>query len=191
MFSPLRRSWRVGKLGLVSPVTRGRVDRAEWDRIIRAHDRRVFLSVLALGVRADRARDVVQATWTRLMEKDERGELTRENLAGLAVAQARFLALDELRRAGEELRHAEAPPERPDEVDAERLLLGRERLERAAVALASCPPSAQSLFKLIYAEPPRGYAQAAAELGLSLQRVRQLMCELRKKLRLAIEEGSS
>jgi RNA polymerase sigma-70 factor (ECF subfamily) len=165
--------------------------RSAWDQLIRLHDRRVFLSVLALGVRADRARDVVQTTWTRLMEKDRRGEISRDDLPALAVAQARFLALDELRRASEEKRRAGAPepPLGRDDADAERLLLGKEQLERAAAALATCSPSAQKLFRLLYADRPLSYVQAAAELGLSLQRVRQIVCEVRKKLRLALEEG--
>jgi RNA polymerase sigma-70 factor (ECF subfamily) len=32
------------------------------------------------------------------------------------------------------------------------------------------------------------YAEAAGELGLSLQRARQLLCETRKKIRQALEE---
>ncbi|HSD89396.1 MAG TPA: sigma-70 family RNA polymerase sigma factor [Kofleriaceae bacterium] len=168
-----------------------RIDAAAWEALIRAHDRRVFLAVLALGVRADRARDVVQTTWTRLMEKDERGEITKDNVAGLAVAQARFLALDELRRTHSEKRRAEPLPEMLDDLDPEQLLIGRERLERAAAVLAGSSPSVQRLFQLLYAEPPVDYTQAAALVGVSLQRARQVMCELRKKLRVALEEGSS
>jgi len=168
-----------------------RIDAAEWEALIRAHDRRVFLAVLALGVRADRARDVVQTTWTRLMEKDERGEITKDNVAGLAVAQARFLALDELRRTNSEKRRAEPLPEMLDDLDPEQLLIDRERLERAAAVLAGSSPSVQRLFQLLYAEPPVDYTQAAALVGVSLQRARQVMCELRKKLRAALEEGSS
>src|SRR5262245_45819504 len=98
MFSGPPRSRDV-KLGIVSlPAPEPKIDRAAWEQVIRAHDRRVFLSIMALGVRPDRARDVAQTTWTRLMEKDERGEITMDNIGGLAVAQARFLALDELRR---------------------------------------------------------------------------------------------
>ena len=168
-----------------------KLDRGAWDQIIRAHDRRVFLSIMALGVRPDRARDVAQTTWTRLMEKDRRGEITKENIAALAVAQARFLALDELRRTSEERRRIDGVlAERLDEVDAEQLVIGRERLEQAAAVLQTCSPSEQKVFTLLYGNPPLSYERAAAELGLSLQRVRQLMCELRKKLRAVIEESA-
>jgi len=186
------RSWHVTKLGVASlPASEPHLDRGAWDKIIRSHDRRVFLSVLALGVRPDRARDVVQTAWTRLMEKDQRGEITMDNIVGLAIAQARFLALDELRRGDDRKRSDLHPADALDEFDAERLVLGRERLDRAMEALQSCSPSAQRLFQLLYAEPPMSYPLAAAELGLSVQRVRQLMCEVRKKLRVALEEGSA
>jgi RNA polymerase sigma factor (sigma-70 family) len=184
----------VSKLELVSPRTTparaevARVDPAEWDAIIRAHDRRVWLSVLALGVRADRARDVVQTAWTRLMEKDGRGEITKDNIAALAIAQARFLALDELRRTQNDQRRTEPLNDVLDEIDPESQMLGRQRLQRAAAMLATSSPATQRLVQLLYSEPSVGYAAAAAELGLSLQRVRQIMCELRKRLRAALEE---
>ena len=170
---------------------RRKIDAQEWDTLIKAHDRRVFLSVLALGVRPDRARDVVQTTWARLMDKDGRGEITKDNVAGLAVAQARFLALDELRRANAEKRRTEPLPDMLDDLDPEQVLLARERVERAAAVLAASSPSVQRLFQLLYGEPPADYNAAAAAIGISLQRARQTMCELRKKLRVALEEGSS
>src|SRR5262245_20836015 len=165
------------------PAPAMKLDRAAWDRAIRTYDRRVFLAVLALGVRVDRARDVVQTTWARLMEKESRGEISRDDLPALALAQARFLALDELRRVAEERRRAgprdvEAGALLQDDLDAERLLLSKEQLGRATLALAACSPSAQRLFRLLYAERAVPYSQAAAELGLSLQRVRQIMCEV-------------
>lgn len=80
---------------------------ADWDAAIRQHDRRVYLSVLALGLSADRAREISQATWTRLIEQHGRGALAKLELPGLAIRQARFLALNELRRA-----HREAPDTR-------------------------------------------------------------------------------
>jgi RNA polymerase sigma-70 factor (ECF subfamily) len=167
-------------------------DRASWDRIIRQHDRRVLLSVLALGLRPDRARDVVQAAWMRLIEKERDGMLTAPEFPAIAIAQARFLALDELRRQLKEQQRSglgDAVETVDAAADAERAMLGREQLARATAVLAQLPPTAQRLFRLLYAEPPVPYAEAAAQLGLSLQRVRQIMCEARKKLRLAIEEG--
>ena len=193
MFPRVTRFREVTKLGAATvSANEPQIDRGAWDKLIRAHDRRVFLSVLALGVRPDRARDVVQTAWTRLIEKDQRGEITKDNLVGLAIAQARFLALDELRRTSDERKRNDVhAADVLDEFDAERAVLGRERFDRAMLVLQGCSPSAQRLFQLLYAEPPMSYQRAAAELGLSLQRVRQLMCEVRKKLRVALEEGTA
>jgi RNA polymerase sigma-70 factor (ECF subfamily) len=160
-----------------------RFDPASWDQIVRQHDRRVMLSVLALGLHADRARDIVQAAWMRLFEKDREGALAAAEFPALAIAQARFLALDELRRQSKEAQQrgglAEAA-KTPAATDTERAMLGREQLARAAAVLAGLTPTAQRLLRLLYAEPPVPYPDAAAELGLSLQRVRQIMCETRK-----------
>jgi RNA polymerase sigma-70 factor (ECF subfamily) len=197
MFSRHDRSCGVRTFTLVAqpptpPRDDARFDRASWDQIIRQHDHRVMLSVLALGLRPDRARDIVQAAWMRLIEKDHDGALLTAEFPALAITQARFLGLDELRRQVKETQQQNGVSEAADAqttcADAERALLSREQLARASAVLAELPPSTQRLFRLLYAEPPMPYAQAAAELGLSLQRTRQIMCEARKKLRLAIED---
>lgn len=167
------------------------VDAALWDRRIRAHDHAVVVSLLALGLRPDRAREIAQATWLRLMEQESAGALGEVELPGLAIRQARYLALDAIRRDQAESRRLAAAlamdslGEEDDEV--ERRLAGRQELSRIAEVLATCAPNARRLFHLLYG---RGVspAEAAAELGLSLQRTRQLLCETRKKIRAAIEE---
>jgi hypothetical protein len=52
----------------------------DWDDAIRRHDRRVYLSVLALGMSPDRAREIVQATWTHAS-----GALAELDFRGLAI----------------------------------------------------------------------------------------------------------
>src|SRR5574338_833079 len=86
---------------------------AAWDDAIRRHDRRVSLSVLALGLAPDRAREVVQSTWTRLMERHAEGALTEIELPGLAIRQARFLAFNEMERNRTERRVLAAVPDQP------------------------------------------------------------------------------
>ena len=51
-----------------------------WDEAIRLHDRRVVLSLLALGLSSDRARELAQAAWTRLIEQHARGGLAEIEL---------------------------------------------------------------------------------------------------------------
>jgi RNA polymerase sigma-70 factor (ECF subfamily) len=153
-----------------------------WDDAIREHDRRVYLSVLALGLPPDRAREVTQMTWTRLIEQHAKGKLAELELPGLAIRQARFYALNEYHRARTEMRVLAAVPE-PAAGDPERAIAHREELERVLAALETCSAQARRVFRLVYATPG-GTAQTAAQaVGLSLQRVRQILCETRAHIR--------
>jgi len=53
--------------------------------------------------------------------------------------------------------------------------------------LSRCSPNARSVFRLVYGGEGLDHAQVAERLGLSLQRVRQIVCEVRKLLRGAVE----
>ena len=158
-----------------------------WDDAIRRHDRRVYLSVLALGLAPDRAKEIVQATWTRLMEQHASGALTELDFPGLAIRQARFLALNELQRRKVEMRVLASVPEAPAQPDVDRIVASREQMERVLDALATCSPTAKKIFRLVYATPGGNCASAAKEVGLSLQRVRQILCETRNHIRRALE----
>jgi RNA polymerase sigma-70 factor (ECF subfamily) len=157
-----------------------------WDDAIRQHDRRVYLSVLALGLPPDRAREVTQQTWTRLMEQYAQGKLDQLELPGLAIRQARFLALNEYQRSRTELRVLAAVPE-PAAPDPERALASRQELAQVLAALATCSPTARKVFRLVYATPGGNAASAAQAVGLSLQRVRQILCETRSHIRKQME----
>jgi RNA polymerase sigma factor (sigma-70 family) len=160
-----------------------------WDDAIRRHDRRVYLSVLALGLTPDRAREVVQATWTRLMEQHAAGTLVELDFPGLAIKQARFLALNELQRRKVEIRVLAAVPETAPAPDVDRIVSSREQIERVLDALATCSPTAKQIFRLVYATPGGNCASAAQTVGLSLQRVRQILCETRNHIRNQLEES--
>ena len=160
-----------------------------WDDAIRRHDRRVYLSVLALGLAPDRAREIVQATWTRLIEQHANGALGELDFPGLAIRQARFLALNELKRRKVEMRVLSAVPESTPEPDVDRVIASRQQMERVLDALATCSPTAKQVFRLVYATPGGTCASAAQAVGLSLQRVRQILCETRNHIRRALEES--
>ncbi len=159
-----------------------------WDDAIRRHGHRVYVSVLALGLSPDRAREIVQATWTRLMEQHAAGALVELEFPGLAIRQARFLALNELQRRRVEKRVLAAVPDAPPPPDVDRIVASREQIDRMLDALATCSPTAKRVFRLVYATPNGTCASAAAEVGLSLQRVRQILCETRAVIRRALEE---
>ncbi len=157
-----------------------------WDDAIRRHDRQVYLSVLALGLPPDRAREVAQATWTRLIEQHAKGALEQLELPGIAIRQARFLALNEHQRNRAELRVLATVPE-PTQADPDRAIESREQLARVLAALEGCSPTARKIFRLVYAVPGGSAQSAAQAVGLSLQRVRQILCETRTQIRKAME----
>jgi RNA polymerase sigma-70 factor (ECF subfamily) len=159
-----------------------------WDDAIRRYDRRVYLSVLALGLSPDRAREIVQMTWTRLMEQYAEGALQTLELPGLAIRQARFLALNEHRRTRAELRVLAAVPDEATQMDLKHVVESRQQIARVLDALDGCSPTAKKIFRLVYATPGGSCASAAREVGLSLQRVRQILCETRNHIRNAVNQ---
>ena len=66
-------------------------------------------------------------------------------------------------------------------------MIRRQELTVALDAFDQCSTSAQNVFRTVYEEPGLSHSEAAAKLGLSVQRVRQVICEVRKKLRRAID----
>ncbi|WP_141607768.1 MULTISPECIES: sigma-70 family RNA polymerase sigma factor [unclassified Myxococcus] len=169
-------------------------ERAAWDALVARHHRRVVVSLLARGVRVDRAQELAQETWARLIQQQQRGLLTELRLPNLALTQAAFLAADDARRARREsiAGAVDELPERHHPVDpsvsAERRLLTEEQLSRAHAALAQVSPSARNVFLLACDGQELPHAEVASRVGLSVQRVRQILCEVRKKLRTALEE---
>ena len=159
-------------------------DRDAWQELIARHERKVLFSLIARGVRVDRARELAQETWARLIEQQRLGRFERLELPGLAIAQARFLALKLERHSGSEAEEVEVR----DEVTPEEAFFSREQLRRAQAVLERCSASAQQVFRLVYEQPQLRHQEIAERVGLSLQRVRQILCETRKVLRAALEE---
>jgi RNA polymerase sigma factor (sigma-70 family) len=158
----------------------------DWNEGIRLHNDRVVAFLLRRGVSADRAEELAQESWARLIEQNRRGRFERIELPGLVLAQARFLALDEVRRAAFIATKPPTDSTTPDPADPEARLENRDRLARARQALDECSPRAQRVFRHLCAHPAETHADAAEKLGLSEQRVRQVMCEVRKRLRQAV-----
>ena len=170
----------------------GAAEAVDWQAAIAQHGRRVVVALLARGVALERARELAQETWLRLMERHREGRLREVKLPGLAIAQALFLAQDDARK--ERVRSGGAGPASAGTesvfpaASVEQALIDRQALSRAAGALAGCSPAARRVFDFCYRNPQLGHAEAAARLGLSTQRVRQSLCEVRKVLRRAIED---
>jgi RNA polymerase sigma-70 factor (ECF subfamily) len=163
--------------------------REAWASLVLRHGHAVVVSLVARGLSVDRAKDLAQAAWTRLVEQQRAGRLESLSLPGLAIAQARFLAQEEARMPGEGNVALDTAPEIADGAsDPEVRALGKEQLERAKRELDGCARSAREVFQLAYGGDGLSHAEVAKKSGLSLQRVRQILCEVRKKLRESIEE---
>jgi RNA polymerase sigma-70 factor (ECF subfamily) len=169
-----------------------------WDEIVRRHSHRVLLAVLARGVPWEAAHDLVQEVWLRLVRQQRAGRLQSLALPGLAVTQAGWLVREEGRTrrrhetimsgraavAGDDVEHD--PGAGPEEQ-----AIQRERLDRIHEELEGCPPRARQIFLAVYGPEGRSHAEAARELGLSVQRVRQALCEVRARVRTALRETES
>ena len=168
-------------------------DTGAWNALVQKHNHRVVVSLLARGVRIDRAKDLAQETWLRLIEQQRAGRLTHLVLPGLAVAQAAFLSLEAARRDASKsaplpFDAARGATDLVDpQADAEARLVSGERLASAERVLSRCSASSRAVFQLVYGGEGLSHAEVATKVGLSLQRVRQIVCEVRKQLRSALE----
>jgi RNA polymerase sigma factor (sigma-70 family) len=174
------------KVDLAERALRG--DEAAWNALVARHNQRVVVALLARGLPIERAKDIAQEAWLRLLEQQRAGKLRELKLPALAITQATFLALDAARRDGRTLALAEnfeTPDPRPL---SEQKLIGEQELARAQRVLAKCSPSARKVFALVYGGGNVSHAEVAEQVGLSVQRVRQIVCEVRKELRRVFDE---
>lgn len=163
--------------GLERRALRG--ERAAWDQLVERHRRQVLIALLADGMPLERAEELCQAAWTRLWAAHAEGQLLRLVLPGLAITQARFLARDGHRR---EAMAAALPASDLTVPGAEDAVASRQQLELVWAALAKLPAREQRLFRLAQHDGIP-HAQLAERFGLSVQRVRQIIFEVRRHLR--------
>jgi RNA polymerase sigma-70 factor (ECF subfamily) len=144
--------------------------------------------LLAAGLRLDEARDVAQEAWLRLMESASSGKLGRVELPGLVIRQASFIVAD--RQRARRLRVPTAVHEveaLPAFETAEGHTHARELLEVVDAELATATPRARGVFLAVLNAPDTAHRALAEREGLSLQRFRQVLCEVRAKLRRGVE----
>lgn len=160
-----------------------------WTQAVAEHDHRLIISLLAAGLRLDEARDVAQEAWLRVMESAVAGRLERVELPGLVIRQASFIVAD--RQRARRLRVA-APVHEVEGLSAAETAEGpthaRELLAAVNAELATATPRARGVFLSVLDSPDEGHAALARKEGLSLQRFRQVLCEVRAKLRRGVEK---
>ena len=159
-----------------------------WRQAVAQHDHRLIISLLAAGLRLDEARDVAQEAWLRVMESAAAGRLERVELPGLVLRQASFIVAD--RQRARRLRLL-APEHEVQALSAAETAEGpthaRELLAVVNAELAAASPRARGVFLAAFESPEVGHEALAKKEGLSLQRFRQVLCEVRAKLRRGVE----
>ena len=159
-----------------------------WNALVEQHNHRVVVALVAAGARPCEARECTQEAWIRLLEKQRKGELKELSLPGLAIKQARYLWLDRCRRQRDTV-DLGAVRESATESGLEQQLLSRAQLRVALTALDDCAPRDRELFKLAYGGEGHSHSVLAHRFGLSLQRTRQVLSNVRNILRLALGES--
>ncbi|MBX7116600.1 MAG: sigma-70 family RNA polymerase sigma factor [Myxococcaceae bacterium] len=161
----------------------------DWNDAIVRHGRQVVVALLARRFPLDQAHDLAQEAWSRLISQHREGRLKRIELPGLAVRQALFLASDERR-----LQARTAPLPNTvialEDISMEIRLLSKEQLTRAKQAFDTCSTRSREVFQFVYDNPALKHGEAAAKLGISVQRLRQTLCEVRSHLRKSLEDDT-
>lgn len=159
-----------------------------WQTAIAEHDHALVLSLLASGLCLDDARDVAQEAWLKLIEAQVAGRLESVSLPGLVIRQASFLVIDRHRarklRDHSDLRaadHLHGPNVASHESEATELL---ERLE-AGLVFASARE--RGVLRAVIESPGVGHRFLAAREGVSVQRFRQVLSDVRARLRRFLE----
>ncbi|MCA2980091.1 MAG: hypothetical protein INH41_18275 [Myxococcaceae bacterium] len=161
-----------------------------WTLRISEHDHVVVLALLSRGVRLQDARDLAQDAWARLVEAERAGRLERIELPGLVIRQAMFLLAERhrvLRRRVDVDVEVEVAAELPASGEPESIVDARRRLALVSATLEQVPPRGRQVMESLLASSD-GHAQQAARIGLSVQRFRQVLCEVRARLRAAMGE---
>ncbi len=166
------------------------VEEIPWDEMMRRHGRRVVVALVSRGVPLERAKELSQDAWMRVIDRHRAGLIKEVSLPGLIITQASFLARDDMRRQQRRDRLDE-PRQRAAKnvaLDLEDQLDARQKLRMVRAVVDRASPNAQRVFQLLYGDRAMTPAEVATELGLSVQRVRQIVCELRKQMRAQLAE---
>ena len=181
-------------VALASPPTSGNARRAldgetdAWGDLFRRYERRVVVALLAHGLSLDESKDAAQDAWIHLLEHARAGRLARIELPGLAVRQALFFHASKRQtehRRGELNRLLVTPS---DDVGPEPKFLSREKEQQIRQLLQGESELNQKIFELAYSEHLT-HEEIAKRLRRSTQRVRQILCEVRARLRQSFEES--
>lgn len=175
------------------PKTDAPAEVIDWDAAVQKYARRVIVSLIAKGALPERAKELAQDAWFRVIQNHRLGRLPEVRLPGVVIKQATFLWQDDRRRCSTRLKHESADgtvQTHRDERELEQQAAARHKLRKVREIIAQAHPNARRVFELMYGREARAASEIAQALGLSVQRVRQIACEFRKTLRAELEGGS-
>lgn len=170
-----------------------RIPRVDWDTQMRRYGRRVIVSLIARGIAPERAKELAQDAWLRVIQAHRHGKLEQLKLPGVVVTQANFLALDDRRRSEKKYTFDALDSTRDDlhgdGHELEEQLAARHQLRKIQAVVSASHPNAKRVFELWYGGHGHSATEIADELGISVQRVRQITCELRQRIRRELGQG--
>lgn len=131
----------------------------------------------------------MQETWLKLFEKHQRGELAQLELPGLAIRQALFIASDVARKTrAQATQSIEAQDDRtspePNPVD---IMIARQELGAARGVIAGLPERQRTIFEWHFRNASQSHEATAAALQISVQHLRQTLCDIRKQVRKIVQ----
>ncbi len=169
--------------------------RDRWAKEYEAHQHTVVLALLANGIRLDEARELAHDAWARIYEQAAHEKLETLELPGLVIRQAFFLLLESRRRIQISTRRDgqldEAMSMADQHASPEETVAGRQLIGAVEAALAQSSPRARSVMAAVISGPDALHAELAKNEGVSLQRFRQILCEVRAHVRAAVARGES
>lgn len=159
------------------------IDVSTWEAWAREHARLIRSCVLSYGIPPARAQDLCQEVWERLYRRWVSGKLTEVQMPGLALWQARKLALSELRKRGELPVGPAHELELASPFDEEGQFVERAHLLRIINVVRSYSPKDQRIFDLSYGPSEMTAVEVSREVGKSHGHVRKVLSKLRKHIR--------
>ncbi len=163
----------------------------DWAQVIANHNHTVVVSLLARGLRLSDARQVAVDTWSLLYERHAAGLIASLEFPGLAVRQAGFLASNRSKHKTVSFEHCDAANLLASETPAaDEVMVSKQALCAAQAAFSQLPPRAKQVYAFHLQHPNTDHASLAAQLGLSLQRFRQTLCEVRARLKVATRRSA-
>lgn len=143
-------------------------DQSSWATLVREFDGLLWAVARAHRLREADAADVVQSTWTKLLEHMARLN-EPAHVGGWLATTARRECLAILRRAQRDVLYSDDSPEQesPDAKPDEMLILS-ERDEALWRGFSRLRPSDQTLLRLLLAEPRPSYEEISAALDMPI-----------------------